>query len=71
MFCEFLVFKKSFQKTLLRDIQKYLAKKANWTQLASSRHCGIANALERVKRMKSELQLADSLAQIFVQTKII
>jgi hypothetical protein len=27
-------------------------------------HSGIANRLERVQRMKSELQLADSLAQI-------
>jgi hypothetical protein len=30
---------------------------------------GVANALERDKRMKSELQLADSLAQFFRSNK--
>jgi hypothetical protein len=48
---------------LFTDAQKYMAKlKLNLVDFIKA-HSGIANA-ERVKRMKSELQLAYSLAQI-------
>jgi hypothetical protein len=67
-FCEFLAFQKTFQKTFLTGSQKYLAKRKLDSASFIKRHSFIANATVQVKRMKSELQLVDSVAQFLVQT---
>jgi hypothetical protein len=51
-------------ETFFIGAQKYLAKRKLDSVGFMKAHSGIANCPERVKRMKSELQLADSLAQI-------
>jgi hypothetical protein len=58
------VFKHRYQKTLFRGTQKYLAKRKLDSVGFIKPNSEIANAPERLKRIKSELELADLLAHI-------
>jgi hypothetical protein len=62
---------KTLSEIFFTGAQKYLAKRKLDSAGFIKAHSGIANRPERVKRMKSELQLADSLALRFpVQKKL-
>jgi hypothetical protein len=55
---------KTLSETFFTGAQKYLAKRKLDSVGFIKAHSGIANCPERVQQMKSELQLADTLAQI-------
>jgi hypothetical protein len=61
---------KTLSETMFTGAQKYLAKHKLDSVGFIKANSGIANRPERVQRMKSELQLADSLAQISRATKL-
>jgi hypothetical protein len=58
------VVRKTLSETICTGAQKYLTKRKLDSVGFIKAHCDIANFPWRVQRMKSELQLADSLAQI-------
>jgi type II secretory pathway component HofQ len=55
---------KTLFETFFTGAQKYLAKRKLDSAAFIKAHSGIANRPKRVQQMNSELQLADSLAQI-------
>jgi hypothetical protein len=57
-------------RTLFTGTQKYLAERKLDSVGFIKAHSGIANAPERVKRIKSELQLAYHLLKFLVQIKM-
>jgi 3-deoxy-D-manno-octulosonate 8-phosphate phosphatase KdsC-like HAD superfamily phosphatase len=54
----------TISETILTGAEKYLGKRKLDSVGFIKAHSGFANRPERVQRIKSELQLADSLAQI-------